>query len=312
MVRNGPYPMTGMGKEMRKDERRGWVLPHGRPPRWVRAAVACLLCVAAIGTAYADVGGTLSATGGSADGDGVVSLGGRLEVSSPQGRGFQLEALSQHIGDTDFNGLGGHLFRDSGAGRLIGLFAGAGRYEAPDAPDADLVLAGLEGQLLLGRLRLTGQLGGVDVDPGNTRGLAVADAIWLGDRWTLGAGAGSVADAEWFYGEGAVRLYGLGSDTWAYAGLVGGDSDTVYGGVDWRPDSSARWSLFAEVASGEDSYDHLLAGVRLYFGRKIAAPTLSLFDPVTGAVRGIVPASNMRMDAMMDTSTGTSGGRMRP
>jgi len=272
-----------------------------RPPALFRSAAACLFWLAGISAAFA--GGTLSATVGSADGDAVVSLGGRLEAADPRGLGLQLEGLTQHIGDTDFNGLGGHLFRRTAGGGLAGLFAGVGRYDAPDVAGTDLVVAGLEGQVFVERLRLTGQLGGIDVDPGNTEALAVADATWLGDRWTIGGGAGDVADAQWFYVEGALRLNRIGPEIWAYAGTVGGDSDTVYGGVDWRPGGSARWSLFAEVAAGENNYDHLLAGARLYFGRKIAAPTLSLFDPVTGSVRGIVPSSGVHMEDMMDTQT---------
>lgn len=273
--------------------------PAHRLPWAAPVGLVFLFWLVGPGAAQAATGGSVSAALGSSDGDGVVSLGGRIEATGPAGRGFQIEGLTERIGDTDFIGFGGHLFHPIGEAATGGLFAGYGQFDDPDFVDVDVVTAGVEGLVYAGPMRLTAQVGGIDTDPGDTEALIVADAIWLGGDWTLGGGGGDVADSEWVYLEGALRIGRLTPGTWGYAGTVLGDSDSIYGGVNWRPDALARWSLFAEVAVGDNDYDQVLAGIRLGFGQRITLPGLSIFDPVTRTAHGVVPSSNRRMTDMV-------------
>ena len=93
-----------------------------------------------------------------------------------------------------------------------------------------------------------------------------------------------------------------------------------YGGrVEYQPalDALPGLSFFADVADGEKSYDHAVAGIRFYFGTNKSLikrhreddPANSLFDAVTSSYTAIKAAQAAELDsAAAAASSGAGGG----
>jgi hypothetical protein len=210
-----------------------------------KAAVLVLLCVAsaaAAGEAVSGVNGKIGYLGGSMEGDWGNNVLGSAAVPLASNFGLQLDGLFTDVSHREFYGWGNHLFwRDSDTG-LLGLTA-AGIHE----DNLHSLRGGLEGE-------------------------------WYADRFTFSAGAG-VANLRYengpypfidddvtdFFAGVGVRYYPLEDlmVSTSYEHVF--DNELVLGSLEYQTPVPGL-SLFAQVARGENDYDHALFGVVFYFG----------------------------------------------
>ncbi|HEX5790647.1 MAG TPA: hypothetical protein VFY13_05815 [Luteolibacter sp.] len=192
-------------------------------------------------TAVSEPNGKLDSSFANLDGEDAWLNQGSFSIPLAQSLGFQLDALQTHTSDSDFAGIGGHLFwRDYQVG-LLGITAGGVWGD-----DADSYEIGLEAERYF-------------------------------DWFTIGARAG-FADIDYDPGFFPTNQDDNGIYAIAYLTAYPIEDLAITLSVGQRFDNTlvslgAEYDLpienltaIAEVAWGEDDYEHAMIGLRYYFG----------------------------------------------
>lgn len=229
------------------------------------------------------------------DVDSGSSEAGAASIAFPVGDayGVQLDGFVGDLSDLDTKGVAAHVFwRDSKTG-LLGI---TGSYS--DTEDIGMSRVGIEGEYYHNQFTVSAQ---------------------------AGHQSGDVDDAG--YGGMDLRYYALDNLMIEAGGRIA-DSDTVaHLGIEYQAplDALPGLSVFADLADGENGYDHAIVGLRYYFGSKKSLikrhreddPKNSVFDAVSSGFTAITKAraaqtcpSGWRWDSNYNqcvTGTGASG-----
>lgn len=193
--------------------------------------------------AVSELNGKLDYAGGWMDSAEGHNVSGSISFPLTHQFGFQADALYSRITDLDFYGGAGHLFwRDPDIG-LVGLTGGY-LYRS----GVDTFQIGAEGEYYL-------------------------------DRFTFGcfAGAGSIKYANTapfidtsptrFVGQVSAGFYPIDDLLVSASYTTAFRDNLVKGDLEYQTPISGL-TLTAEAAYGDNGYDHLLFGIRYYFGGK--------------------------------------------
>jgi hypothetical protein len=199
----------------------------------------CLFGVSSVnaeGPAVSGLNGKAEAFIGEADGD--ASGGGAASLSVPIGHsiGFQIDGLVAGLDDKLVGGVGLHAFWRDPEVALLGLI-----YSHVDFDIGDFDRAGVEGEYYMSNMTFKAKVG------------------WQGGH--------NVSDSG--FGGGSFGYY-LMDNLLLQAGVKGG-SGNVLGSLlaEWQPGMIAMahgLTAYANIGIGNDSYEHVLFGVRYYFG----------------------------------------------
>lgn len=183
------------------------------------------------GAAVSAVNGKVEVLGGNVDGDSSEALLGSISIPLGDAFGIQFDGAYGEIDDDTLKGVGVHLFTRDPENYLAGI-----NVVHVELDDIELRKYALEAEYYAGAFTVAGLLGLQEGDV-DSAGFATLDLRWypLGDLM-LEVGVGS-ADSE-------EKLH-VGGEYQAVAGL----------------------SFFADLATGEDNYDHVLVGAKYYFGQ---------------------------------------------
>jgi len=187
------------------------------------------------GPAVSGINGKAEAFIGEADGD--VSGGGAASLSVPIGHsfGFQIDGLAGELDTNATVGVGLHMFWRDPEVALLGLI-----YSHVDFDIGDFDRAGVEGEYYMSNMTFKAKVG------------------WQGGH--------NVSDSG--FGGGSFGYYLL-DNLLLQAGVKGG-SGNVLGSLlaEWQPGLSMAPGLtaFTNIGIGDESYEHVLFGVRYYFG----------------------------------------------
>jgi len=199
--------------------------------------------VAVAGEAVSSVNGKVGYAGGSMEGDwgNNAFLSGSVPLTP--NFGFQADGLYTNVSDRDFIGSAAHLFwRDWDKG-LLG-FVGGGVHEQ----DIDSLRAGFEGEYYLEQVTLAASAGVASLEYDNGPYPFIDD------------------DVTDFFAGGAVRYYPWDDLMLSASYLHVFDNELVLGMVEYQTPIHGL-TVFAEVARGENDYDHTLFGVQFYIGK---------------------------------------------
>lgn len=204
-------------------------------------SVALPICLTYGNQAVSELNGKLDASYGNFNSSDGLTIEGSASVPVAEVLGFQFDALYADIEDVEFSGLGAHFFwRDNQIG-LLGLSAGAVFGERVDSYELSV-----EGEYYMD---------------------------WL----TLGAKTGFAA-IEYDQAVPFIETDESGAFGLVYATLYPLDDLSVTIGVEQRFDNSSvrldaeyelpvdGLSLFARTMVADNGYDHVLFGLRYYFG----------------------------------------------
>ena len=192
--------------------------------------------------AVSALNGKVDYAGGVMESDGGHNFSGSITVPVGAKFGFQADALYTRVSDRDFFGGAGHFFwRDPSFG-LLGIAGGAITQDAVSSSQA-LV----EGQYYAGKFTVSGHVGVghlsydvpapfIDSDPTEFTGSVSLDYYVTGNLRL-----------------GASYTHAFGN----HLGVAQAEYQTPWKGL----------ALTAEYARGSHSYDHVLFGIRFYFGK---------------------------------------------
>ena len=228
------------------------------------------------GPAVSAPNGKIEALGGSLDGDSTKALAGSLSVPMGDLVGVQIDgAYGELDNDDKLIGIGLHLFVRDPSQYLLGL-----NVIHVELEDTEMRRYALEGEYYMGPFSLTAMLGQQEGDVDDA-GFGSLDLRWYPlDDLMLEVG-GSIADSD--------EMLHLGAEYQALAGL----------------------SVFADLATGDDDYDHVLVGARYYFGTQkplirrhreddpannLVTKLLLGLDNSPGASRPVLPPETEEMD----------------
>jgi hypothetical protein len=194
--------------------------------------LVCLLSTSSLGNeAVATTNFKTEGFYGNVDGETAKGLGASASVPLWRDFGLQIDGLGGEINPEDFYGVGLHAFwRNPGTG-LFGLNATHTELREIEAPRL-----GLEGEYYLDRFTISAYGGYQSGDIDDSGYGALQGRYYVLDDLMVSAGAATSDDQE------------------RYAFAV--EYQTPVHGL----------SLFANVATGEDDYDHAFIGLRFYFG----------------------------------------------
>lgn len=212
-----------------------------KPSNLIIASVSLLISFLFAVPTYAD-GPAVSGINGKAeafmgDGNGDFSGGGAASLSVPVGHsiGFQIDGLVAELDRNTTAGIGLHMFWRDPEVALLGLI-----YSHVDFDIGDFNRAGVEGEYYMSNMTFKAKVG------------------WQGGD--------NVSDSG--FGGGSFGYY-LMDNLLLQAGVKGG-SGNVLGSLlaEWQPGLSMAPGLttFANIGIGDESYEHVLVGVRYYFG----------------------------------------------
>ena len=201
--------------------------------------------MALVGNAVADavsgLNGKLDFAAGSFDGWGgkqsTVSVAGPLIKNI----GWQADAIWSEVSDSDFKGLGGHLFWRNPEVALVGVIA-----SGIERNGVDSYQVGVELEYYLSKVSLLASVGYTEIE--YDQPVVFTDTDVQGSFVNV--------EARYYLTENfAISAGGrraLGNDM----GVASLEYQTPINGL----------SFFATAAQGENDYDHAIAGVRYYFG----------------------------------------------
>lgn len=225
--------------------------------------------------------GKISAQGGLWDVDEFDSNGqfkGVGSFSLPLGcaLGLQIDAGAATYGDVDAVGAGAQLFFRDPSSYLLGVHGTYENWDISGAGNSDVWRLGAEAELYAGMFSLEGWAGVQDTDFSGTDAFArVTAAVYLTEDFRLDAG---------------IRVM----DNFAYG----------VASAEWQmPDMPL--SLTAEGRVGDDDYQSVTIGAKLYFGGEQKSlmrrhreddPADGLFDFIGAAGDAIVPPEECVVD----------------
>jgi hypothetical protein len=231
-----------------------------------------LLPSLALADAVSQVNGKAEGVVASVDGDSAfMALGSATVPLHPQ-LGAQVDAAFGKLDSENLLGVGLHLFTRDPQQYLLG-----GVVSYTENNDFDMYRYGVEGEYYYGPYTLSAVVGQQNGDV-DSNGYGAIDFSWYpNDEFMVQAGV-SFADSD---------------DT---KGHVGGE-------YMFQPNLAG----FADLAIGNEDYEHALAGVRYYFGAM--KPLLQKHredDPANNLLSGAIQALNSFRNAVV--SAGTTGG----
>jgi len=197
------------------------------------------------GEAVSGPNGKVGVSVGSMDGNTGKNLTGSFTVPLGTNFGFQLDALYTDVSERDFYGMGAHLFwRDSEKG-LFGLTAGGIR----ENDILDSWATGVEGEYYLGNVTLGAQGGVATLD------------------YKGGSSSFIETDETDYYASAEIGFYPMDDLLLSLSYNRVLDNGMVQGQIEYQTPVNGV-SFFADIAQGENRYDHALVGLRYYFGKK--------------------------------------------
>lgn len=203
--------------------------------------VICGGCFA--GTAVSGMNGKVGVSTGSMDSDTGKNVMGSFSAPLGTNFGFQVDALYTDVAERDFYGLGAHLFwRDSDKG-LLGITAGGVREN--DVLDSWAV--GTEGEYYLDKITVGAQAGVANID------------------YKGGSAPFISTDETDFYATAEVGFYPVDNVLVSLTYTRAFNNNLTQGQIEYQTPINGV-SLFADVAQGDNDYDHALVGLRYYFG----------------------------------------------
>ncbi len=251
-----------------------------------KALVAAAFSIASMQAVAADAvsatNGKLEAIVGHVNGDEVKAAEGSLSIPVSKRFGVQLDGLIGDMNTDNVHGVGLHAFWRNPAKGLVGVTTSHVENDG-----FSMERTGVEAEYYLPTLTFSGE---------------------------AGKQRGDVPNAE--YGRAGLTWYphdNLAVDAY----LSKSDQlDKQHVGVEYQTKVKGL-ALFADVANGDDSYDHVLAGVTYYFGGKKTLkqrhreddPRNRLFDSLTdlGIHTGTFTGSTIG-DGTSDEDSGTDDG----
>jgi len=207
----------------------------------VMSLAVCTVGVMA-GEAVSEANGKLGFSMGNMDSDFGKNLTASYTMPLASNIGFQVDGLYTYVSDRNFGGVGAHLFwRDSEIG-LIGLTAGGIHGE-----DVYALSAGAEAEYYLGAvtLGLRGGITKVKFD-GFVPPVMSLDAT----DYYVGANLGYYPLTNLLVSLSCTRAF---------------DNNMAQLGAEYLTPLK-NISLFADIALGDQDYEHALFGIRYYFG----------------------------------------------
>ena len=234
--------------------------------------------------AVSAINGKFEAIGGELNDSQLWAAAGSVAVPISGQFGAQVDGILADYSASDTYGIGLHGFwRDPEVG-LAGFVV-----SHMDIGGTDINRYAAEGEYYLNNLTFAGTAG-----------------YQSGDSLETGFGA---ADIRWYATDDLMFEIGGSAISQARVGHIG---------VEWKaPVRFAGVSLFADGAIGTDSYDHVIGGIRIYFGggdkslkrrHREDDPINSLVTGVTSAVSGVAGAAAAAGSSSGGGLGGASGG----
>jgi len=231
--------------------------------------------VFAQGPAVSQLNGKVDVTAGSVDGEDTVV--GSASIALPLGEmlGLQLDGAFGELDSEDLQGGAAHLFMRDPELYLLGVTA-----VFAEVNDVEIERYGVEAEGYFGRF-------------------TVAAAA--------GQQSGDIDDAA--YGSLDLRYYPMDKLMVEVGGSATDDDFSLaHIGAEYQADCG--FAMFVDLATGEDDYDHALAGVRYYFGAK----GKSLIDrhrqddPVNNVLGTVIGGYGSVLTAAQSVAAETDGG----
>jgi hypothetical protein len=202
----------------------------------IALALVCVASPALAGDAVSGLNGKIEGLYGTIYSDRVRAVAGSFTMPFLKQFGLQIDGLIGEIKTTDpddFSGFGGHLFwRDSEKG-LFGITA-----SWADTLKIDITRVGIEWEYYIHQFTIYGRIGHQSND---------------------------IDDAG--YGSINLNYYPIDDLRLSIGGSIA-DSDNRYGiDAEYQTPASGL-SLFANVAGGDNNYEHIYGGFRYYFGKE--------------------------------------------
>lgn len=218
--------------------------------------------------AVSAINGKVEAIGGELNDSQLWATAGSIAVPISGQFGAQVDGILADYSASDTYGVGLHGFwRDPDIG-LASIVV-----SHTDVGGTDINRYAVEGEYYLNNLTFAGMAG-----------------YQSGDSLETGFGG---VDIRWYATDDQMVEIGGSAISSARAGHIG---------VEWRaPVQFAGVSLFADGGYGTDSYDHIIGGIRIYFGggdkslkrrHREDDPINSLVTGVSSAVSGVAGASS--------------------
>jgi|TARA_B100000965_G_scaffold91772_1_gene74779 hypothetical protein len=230
--------------------------------------------------AVSAINGKVEAIGGELNDSQLWAAAGSVAVPISGQFGAQVDGILADYSASDTYGIGLHGFwRDPEIG-LAGIVV-----SHTDIGGTDINRYAAEGEYYLNNLTFAGTAG-----------------YQSGDSLETGFGA---ADIRWYATDDLMVEVGASTISQARVGHIG---------VEWKaPVRFAGVSLFADGAIGTDSYDHVIGGIRIYFGGgdKSLKRRHREDDPINSLVTGVASAVSGTAGAS-STSSGTLGSSCVP
>lgn len=197
------------------------------------------------GEAVSGANGKVGFSAGNMNGFDGKNVTGSFAVPLGTNFGFQVDALYTDVSKNDFYGIGAHLFwRDSEKG-LLGLTAGAIR----ENDVLDSWAAGVEGEYYLGNVTVSALGGFANID---YRG---SPAPFI------------ETDETDYYVSAEIGFYPMDDLLLSLSYSRAFDNGMVQGQLEYQTPLNGI-SFFADIAQGDNNYDHALVGLRYYFGQE--------------------------------------------
>lgn len=224
------------------------------------------------------ISGKLEVMGGNVDGNSTRGAAGSLNLPIVLNYGAQIDAAAGEIGDKDVKGAALHLFWRNPSLALLGATFCYAEYR-----NYDIARYGLEGEYYAGRFTVAAAAGYLDIDK-------------------------DVDDGA--YGSLNLRWYARDNLMLEIGGSTAEDSDQSHIGVEFQPFNNALsgLTLFVDAATGNYNYDHLLGGIRYYFGaKKTLIRRHREDDPINPVFRGVLGSMGPINNAAGGGGTSSTG-----
>ncbi len=203
-----------------------------------KLVLICAVLLVSVGWAFAQgpavsgINGKVEGVLGNADGETAKVLGGSVTVPLGPSFGLQLDGALGNI-DEDLYGMGFHLFTRDPEKYLLGITG-----LTADLDGFDVHRIGVEGEYYLQKFTIVGIAGQQFGDTDDNLHMNIDLRYYPIDNLMISTG-GSLADKQ----QGKLHL--------------GAEYQVVKG-----------FAVYADLAMGENDYDHALFGVKYYFGQE--------------------------------------------
>jgi hypothetical protein len=199
------------------------------------------------GDAVSEPNGKAGVFVGDMNGDTGKNVEGSFSFPLGSSFGAQVDGFYSDVSDGDFFGMGAHLFWRNSEKGLLGITAGAIREDG----FLDSWAGGVEAESYLGPLTLGAQGGVANID------------------YQIESVPFFETDETGYYASAEVGYYPLDDILLSVSYTHALDNGMVRGQIEYQTPLDGM-SLFADLAQGNNDYDHALFGIRYYFGKQKA------------------------------------------